>query len=167
MRRARLRMRQGYIALLLRLMFIAIVGFISFSQLFYITQIKGLDMFPELKDGDLAIVFRMQREYAKNDVVAYQTPDGVRFGRIVALENDTIDMNDTGIWQVNATVQGEAILYPTYAQEGIAYPYNIPEDSVFIMGDYRTQCIDSRSYGPIALKNVIGKLITIMRRRKF
>ncbi len=124
-----------------------------------------MDMFPAIKDGDLAIVFRLQREYAKNDVIAYRSPDGIRFGRIAAREGDVIRMDDTGVWQVNGTAQGDEILYPTYAIAGIEYPYRVPEHSVFVLGDYRTKATDSRIYGSISMDDVAGKVITILRRR--
>lgn len=142
------------------------VGYVFFMQLFLVTQVSGMDMFPALKDGDLAVVFRLQQEYAKDDVVAYRTPDGVRFGRVAARAGDVVLMDDTGSWQVNGTTQGGEILYPTYAVEGIDYPYRVPEDCLFIMGDYRTLASDSRIYGAIPLDDVTGKVITILRRRE-
>ena len=164
-RRERLTIRAGYRSLLVRVLVIAAAGYLFFTQLFLITQVSGMDMFPALKDGDLAIVFRMQREYAKNAVIVYRTPDGVRFGRIAAREGDVIFMDESGTWQVNGTTQGGEILYPTYALEGIEYPYRVPEGCVFVLGDYRTKATDSRMDGPVAMEDVAGKVITILRRR--
>lgn len=165
-RRAQLSIRAGYRSLLARILIIAAAGYIFFTQLFLITQVSGMDMFPALKDGDLAIVFRMQREYAKNDVIAYETTEGIRFSRIAARAGDVISMDDSGTWQVNGTAQGGEILYPTYAAEGVEYPFRVPENSVFVLGDYRTKATDSRSCGPISMEDVIGKVITILRRRE-
>lgn len=164
-RRQRLSNRAGYRSLLVRILVIAAAGYLFFTQLFLITQVSGMDMFPALKDGDLAIVFRLQQEYAKNDVIAYRTPDGLRFGRIAARAGDVVNMDDSGTWQVNGTTQSGEILYPTYAVEGIEYPYRVPEGCVFVLGDYRTRATDSRIYGPISMEDVAGKVITIMRRR--
>lgn len=164
-RRKRLSMHAGYRSLLVRILIIAVAGYVFFTQLFLVTQVSGMNMFPALKDGDLAIVFRMQQEYAKNDVVAYETPDGISFGRIVARAGDVVFMDDTGAWQVNGTTQSGEIIYPTYAVEGIEYPYRVPENCVFILGDYRTRAMDSRIYGAISMEDVEGKVITILRRR--
>lgn len=164
-RRARLSINAGYRSLLVRILIIAAAGYVFFTQLFLITQVSGMDMFPALKDGDLAIVFRMQQEYAKNDVIAYSTTEGLRFGRIVARESDVVFMDDSGSLQVNGTTQSGEILYPTYAVEGIEYPFRVPEGCVFVLGDYRTTATDSRIYGPIPMEDVAGKVITILRRR--
>jgi signal peptidase I len=74
-------------------------------------------------------------------------------------------MDEAGTLRVNGTVQGGDILYPTYTKEGLEYPYRIPEGQVFIMGDYRTNTLDSRDYGSIPMEEVKGKIITILRRR--
>lgn len=149
----------------MRILVIAVAGYVFFTQVFLITQVSGMNMFPALKDGDLAIIFRMQQEYVKNDVVAYETPDGLSYGRIVARAGDTVYMDDTGVWQVNGTTQSGEIVYPTYALEGIEYPFTVPENCVFVLGDYRTKATDSRIYGAINLDDVNGKVITILRRR--
>ena len=41
----------------------------------------------------------------------------------------------------------------------------VPENHVFILGDYRTQTVDSRDFGPVPMECVAGKVITILRRR--
>lgn len=165
-RRERSAIRKGYVSLLMRLVVLAVAGYVFFTQVFLITQTSGLGMFPALKDGDLAIVFRMQQEYARNDVVTYQV-DGQRyFGRIVARATDVVTIDESGTLLVNGTPQSGEILYPTYAKEGIEYPYRVPEGCVFVLGDYRTQTQDSRDFGPIPLEDVEGKVITILRRRE-
>ena len=83
-RRSRLATRAAYGALLLRIAALLAAGYVFFTQLFLIVQVRGMDMFPALKDGDLAIVFRLQREYMQDDVIAYMAEDGLHFGRIVA-----------------------------------------------------------------------------------
>lgn len=164
-RRIDLETRQGYRSLLLRILLLAAAGYVLFTQVFLVTQASGNGMFPAVKDGDLMIVFRMQQDYAKNDVIVY-TADGERHvGRIVARETDVVMLDETGTLTINGTVQGGEILYPSYAKEGIEYPYRVPDGHVFVMGDYRTQTEDSRDWGAIPMEQVEGKVITILRRR--
>ena len=118
-----------------------------------------------MKDGDLTVVFRLQQDYQKDDIVAYQSDDGIKFGRIAARGDDVITIDNAGGWLVNGTEQSGEILYPTYTQGSLEYPYRVPTDSLFLMGDYRTESVDSRTYGAIPMDKVIGKVITILRRR--
>lgn len=166
-RRDRLAAQADNRSLLVRVLLLAAVAFCFFHFLFMITQVKGMDMFPAVKDGDLAIVFRMQQEYAKNDVIAYRTDTGTKFGRIVARATDVVTIDDTGSLTVNGTTQTGEILYPTYPDEdgSLTYPYTVPENSVFVLGDYRTRATDSRLLGAVSLDQVEGKVITILRRR--
>ena len=164
-RRNRVLDQQGYGSLLLRVLFIALTGWVLFSYVFLITQVGGNDMFPAVKDGDLVIGFRLQQEYAKNDVVVYTAGGRSHIGRIAARATDVVTLDDSGTLLVNGTAQSGEIMYPTYAKEGIEYPYRVPEGHVFILGDYRTQTEDSRDYGSIPMENVQGKVITILRRR--
>ena len=47
----------------------------------------------------------------------------------------------------------------------ITYPYEVPEGSIFVLGDYRTDANDSRTYGAIPASCIKGKVLTILRRR--
>ena len=164
-RRNRVLDRQGYASLLLRILFLIAALWVLFTYVFLITQVSGNDMFPAVKDGDLAVAFRLQQDYAKGDVIVYRANGKTYFGRIAARATDVVTLDDSGNLQVNGTTQSGEILYPTYAKEGLEYPYRVPEGHVFVLGDYRTQTQDSRDFGPIPMENVLGKVITILRRR--
>lgn len=155
----------GYRSLAIRVIVLAAVLWIFLTQIFLITQVSGNDMFPAIKDGDLVFAYRLQADYAKNDVIVFEVGGQRRVGRIIGREGDVINMDDSGNLQVNGTTQGGEIMYPTYAKEGCSYPYVVPEDHVYILGDYRTQTTDSRDFGPISEEEIDGKVITILRRR--
>ena len=86
-------------------------------------------------------------------------------GRVADRPGDFVTIQEDGTLLVNGTVQSGEILYPTYPKDTLTYPYQVPEDALFILGDYRTQSEDSRDFGPVPLENVKAKVITILRRR--
>lgn len=164
-RRLALNTREGYKSLFLRILVLGLTAYLIFTQVFLITQNRGLGMFPALKDGDLMIAFRLQKEYAKDDVVV-GTVDGKQVvGRIVARATDVVTLDESGKLLVNGTAQSGEIMYPTFAKEGLEYPYRVPDGHIFVLGDYRTNTEDSRDFGPMPMKQVKGKVITILRRR--
>lgn len=165
-RRNAAEIKSGYIRLVIDITALAVIGILLFTQVFLVMQAPGNGMFPAVKDGDLLIGFRLQREYVKDDVVIYEADGETHVGRIMGRETDVITMDDTGTLLVNGTVQGGEILFPTYPEDSIEYPYTVPEGCVYILGDYRTQATDSRQYGSIPLENVKAKVITILRRRQ-
>ncbi|MCF0147614.1 MAG: signal peptidase I [Clostridium sp.] len=166
-RKNNLYIKLGYRSLIIRIVLLIIILYIVFSQFFLIKQVTGNGMFPAVKDGDLIIGFRMQNKYLKNDVIEYKYNDSTYIGRILALENDVVNINDNGKVTVNGTVQDGEIMYPTYIKEetDLEYPFRVPENCVFVLGDYRTQTEDSRDFGSISVKDIKGKIITILRRR--
>ncbi len=111
------------------------------------------------------IGFRLEREYAKDDVVIYEIDGEECTGRIVAVGSDVVTFSENGSIMINGTIQGQDIVYPTYEKDGLEYPYKVPEGCVFILGDFRTQSVDSRDFGAVPAENVRCKVITVLRRR--
>lgn len=155
----------GLRRLALRAVMIALVFLILFTKVFLVTRASGSGMFPSVKDGDLILAFRIQKTYAKNDVVIYSSEAGTAIGRIAAMEGDVVTLDESGVLTVNGTVQNGELPYPTYAGKELTYPYKVPEGAVFLLGDNRSAARDSRDFGAVPMKNVDGKIITILRRR--
>ena len=83
--------------------------YVLVTQVFLSTQVSGNGMFPAIEDGDLILAYRMQTDYAKNDVVVYEHDGKVTTARILGREGDVMNMDDSGNLQVNGTTQGGAI----------------------------------------------------------
>lgn len=153
-------------AFLIKLVVIAFIGWLLLGFVFGVTVMEGEDMYPRIRDGDVLIYYRLQQEYHIGDVTTFRH-DGRRYtGRIVAQGGDTVDITEDGQLLVNGSVQDEEIFYPTETVDGgIPFPCEIPEGSVFLLCDFRTNSIDSRSYGPVDIEELDGKVMTILRRR--
>ena len=164
-RRLQLLTCRDYLGLLAKIAVMAIAALVIFTQVFLLTQSVGMGMFPAIEDGDLVLVYRLQQQYEKGDVVAYKIDGETCLGRIVARQTDVVMMDDSGTLQINGTNQGGEIMYPTYAKPGTEYPFRVPEGTLYLLGDYRTQTEDSRDFGPIPMDDIQGKVITIVRRR--
>lgn len=164
-RKSDLAVKRGYSELIIRIILILFVGYLIFTQVFIITQVHGMGMFPAVKDGDLVIAFRLQKDYQKNDVVIYEKDGQTHINRIIALENDKVMIEENGKLFINGTAQTGEIIFPTYLKGEQKYPYTVPANSVFVLGDYRTIAVDSRDYGAISSDDIEGKIITIFRRR--
>lgn len=164
-RRSDLNISRGYRSLCLRLILVAVIGFFLLTHVFFITQMNGTDMYPALKDGDLLIGYRLQKQYVKDDIVVYQAQNETHVGRVLARTGDAVTIDPSGALLVNGTVQSGDILYPTYPRGDMEFPFVVPEGYVFLLGDYRTKAVDSRDFGAIPLEAVDGKIITILRRR--
>lgn len=161
----RLRTRRLALALLLRIAATAAALAVLLGVVLLVTQAKGQDMFPAVKDGDLLITYRLQRRWAQDDVVVYRQGDTLRVGRVAAVGGDVVLLDDSGDLRVNGTLHTGEIPYATYPAEGLTYPYTVPEGCLFLLCDHRTAGEDSRHFGPVPADSVAGKVITLLRRR--
>lgn len=153
-------------AFLIKLVAVLLAGWMLLGYVFGITVMDGEDMYPRIRDGDMLVFYRLQKEYHAGDVVIFSRNNQRYTGRIVARGGDTVDITEEGQLLVNGSVQDEEIFYPTYEpEEGWALPCELLEGEVFLLSDFRTIGIDSRSYGPVDMDELDGKVMTILRRR--
>ena len=165
-RRARAETRAGYWALLVRAAACVAVAAVLLTQVFMVAQQAGSEMRPAVLDGDILLAYRLDRDIARGDVVLYRHGGETRVGRVVARGGDVVHLDESGTVRVNGSVQDDAV-YPTYVPEGsgIEYPYTVPQGTVFVLGDHRTEALDSRVLGPVVLSDVEAKVFTVIRRR--
>lgn len=161
------KLRKGYLALAWRVVLVAAMFWVLFGVVFMLARVQGNEMFPAVKDGDLVLAYRLQQSCTKNDVVIYQADGITHVGRVMATGGDVVNITADGTLQVNGTTQSGEILYPTYpdAAAGLSYPYKVPDGSVFILADYRTNAADSRNFGAIPMRDVKGTVQALLRRR--
>ncbi len=124
----------------------------------------GNASYPMIKDGDLVITYRLAGIKA-GDEVAY-TKDGVfKLGRVVAVGGDEVNINDSFV-MVNGLGIAEDVVYPTSSSGAkITFPYKVPENSFFLLNDFRSDADDSRSFGAVSDKECEGTVFLILRRR--
>ena len=163
-KRYRLATRRGYLDLVKNLAIMAVILIIAFTQVFFITVARGTDMYPAILYGDIVLGYRLDSKYLKNDIVVCSVGGKEVIGRIVAREGDSVNITEDGTLYVNGTEQSGEIAFPTKPGDQ-TYPYTVPEDSVYLLGDYRTKATDSRDFGPVSVSSIKAKVVSIFRRR--
>ena len=120
--------------------------------------------YPMIKDGDLCISYRLAK-LKEGDVIVYRQNGTVKFGRVIAFGGDTVNIQSDTV-TVNGYSLFEDVVYPTPTEgSAITYPYTVPDQTVFVLNDYRKDLSDSRQTGGTPVKDIQGKVILIMRRR--
>lgn len=156
------------LALLVKIAVLAgIFGFL-FTFVFGLYRNQDGDMFPSVKDGDLVVFYRLDDQYHASDclVLDYQGRRQVR--RVIAVSGDTVDITEEGLI-INGVLQYEPNIYEkTFRYEdGLDFPITLKEGQVFVLGDARDNAADSRVYGPVNVKDALGKVMMVIRRREF
>jgi signal peptidase I len=128
---------------------------------------NGETMYPRLRDGDLYLYYRLDSSYIIDDVVTFQIDGRRRAARVVAMGGDVVDLGEDGELIVNGNVKDEEIFYITQPNlsSDLVFPYTVPEDSYFVLCDFRTNSVDSRTYGAISRSDIDGKVISFLRIR--
>ena len=164
-RRERVLIRQGYIRLILQTILFILAMALFFTKILCFARVEGTQMFPSLKDGDLTLCYCLPQQFRPDDIILYEQNGENHFGRILSVEGNEINIDGSGAVKINNVLQSGEILYPTYKKGTIQYPYKVPKNSVFGLGDYRKEIEDSRTYGAIVKTQIKGKVLTILRRR--
>lgn len=155
-----------FLMLLLKIAVVLLSLFVLFTVVFGVHRNLDPAMAPAIKDGDLVIFYRLDKQYVFGDTVALQYQGKTQVRRVVAVAGDTVDMVE-GQLLINGSRQQEMNIYEaTYRYENdLEFPLTLSEDEVFVLGDARENATDSRVYGPIATSDTLGKVMTLLRRR--
>lgn len=157
------------INLLIKIIFIVFLYFVLFHVVFGIERMKDDSMTPYVTDGDLLFFHRLDNKYNNDDLVVIKQNNKKFVSRIIAKENQTVDINDQGQLFIDGNPETHISYYKTLKDSNgnINYPYTVPKGCYFVLNDYRLKSNDSRLIGPISEENVIGKVIAKLQVRNF
>ncbi|NLO83951.1 MAG: signal peptidase I [Clostridiales bacterium] len=105
--------------------------------------VTGDSMEPTLQKGDVVIGVASST-YEKAQVIGFNHHRSMILKRIIAKEGDWVSMDDEGYVTVNSIEITEPYVFAHSAGiSDITYPFQVPEHSVFVLGDHRSTSIDS------------------------
>ena len=156
-RRFRRILRSSFNALIV----VAAVAALIATLLLPVLQIAGTSMEPSLKDGDIVVLAKTDR-LGNGDLCAFYYSNKILIKRIIGIPGDYIWINNEGTVYVNNVELIEPYISEKALGEcDIEFPYQVPENYYFMMGDHRETSVDSRSsvIGCIAEDQIIGKIL--------
>jgi len=143
------------------------VGFVLvFTFLYGFHRNKDPDMSPMVKEGDLVLFYRLSKDYAVGDLLLLNFQGERQVRRVIARAGDVVDITESGLI-INGALQYEPqIFQQTWRYDNeINFPFTVGEGQVFVLGDAREHAIDSRVYGAVNVRDTLGSVITVIRRR--
>jgi signal peptidase I len=130
-------------------------------------EVVGESMLPTLQPGNHYILNRWAFHNAgpeRGDVVVIRDPadHGFSVKRVIALGGESVHFVDGKV-----LINGEALKEPYLKPGTYTFTYSkareqfitCGEDSYFVLGDNRSDSIDSRAYGAVSRKDVLGRVV--------
>ncbi len=129
--------------------------------------VDGRSMDPTFDTGDYLIVDKLSYRFNKperNSVIVFKYPGNTSksfIKRIIGLPGETVIVDEKSTKIINKENPEGFELEQSYVTHPspVTYKVTLENDEYFVMGDNRAESFDSRSWGPLEKKYILGKPI--------
>ena len=162
--RERLAYRSRYMRVLrstvYTLLVVAAIAVLLATLFLPVLQVSGDSMNPTLQDKDVIVLVK-SGSLKTGDLCGFYWQNKLLLKRVIGLPGDIISLDENGVVTVNGTVLDEPYVDELALGEcDIKFPYQVPENRYFVLGDHRATSIDSRSsvIGCVEKNQIVGKV---------
>jgi signal peptidase I len=119
-------------------------------------------MSPTLRAGDHVLVNKLAYRFGeprRRDLVVFRSAASgdLLLKRVVGVGGDRVGVED-GVLRVNGRAVREPFVDRRLVDSVYFGPVRVPGGSVFVMGDRRSNSVDSRTFGPVPRSRVVGRV---------
>ena len=142
------------------LLVVAAVAVLLATLFLPVLQVSGDSMNPTLQDRNIIVLVKTD-PMKTGDLCGFYWQNKLLLKRIIGLPGDIITLDEDGVVTVNGEVLDEPYVDELALGEcDIKFPYQVPENRYFVLGDHRATSIDSRSsvIGCVEKSQIVGKV---------
>lgn len=143
------------------LLVVAAVSVLIATLFMPVLEIYGSSMSPTLNSKDIVVSVKSS-ELKQGDICCLYYNNHILVKRVIGVAGDKIVMDDEG----NVFVNGNLLEEPYLVEKAlgdcdIEFPFTVPEQTVFVLGDNRSTSVDSRNalIGCVSLDEIVGKIV--------
>lgn len=142
------------------LVVVAAVAVLIATLFLPILQISGDSMSPTLEHNEIVVLLKT-KEFDRGDLIGFYYQGKILLKRVIALPEDEVVIDSDGNVYVN-----QCLLEEPYVTEKVLgdcdldFPYKVPGTGYFVLGDQRSNSVDSRNsvVGAIPREDIIGRI---------
>ena len=143
-------------------MLIVVVAFAILVAMLYLPTLRiyGKSMKGMLESGDIVLAVK-SNHFKIGDIVAFYN-NNILVKRVIAESGDWVNITkDSTVYVNDKKINEPYIEHKSYGETNIKFPYQVPENRIFVLGENRSVSIDSRntSVGAVSDEQLVGKLI--------
>ena len=142
------------------LLVVAAVAVLITTLFLPILQISGDSMSPTLEHNEIVVLLKTKK-FERGDLIGFYYQGKILLKRVIAVPEDEVAIDADG----NVYVNGELLEEPYVTDKvlgdcDLELPYKVPGTSYFVLGDRRSNSVDSRNsvVGAISRDDIIGKV---------
>jgi len=144
---------------------VIIISFVSITLIYkFVAQpfiVKGASMEPTFENNDFLLVdefvYRF-REPSRGEVIVFRNPrneEEFYIKRIVGLPGEEVTIREGAVFVDGKMLEEEYVPEEMRSMPG-DHRFELAENEYFVMGDNRLESSDSRSWGPLDEREIIG-----------
>ena len=155
------RLRRSIMSTTNTLIVVAAVAVLVAMLFLPVLRIYGQSMNATLVSGELVVSLK-GAEFKTGEIIAFYYNNNILVKRVIANSGDWVDIDLDGNVYVNQQKIEEPYLNEkAYGEPNIDFPYQVPEERVFVLGDNRAVSVDSRntSVGCVTSEQIVGKIV--------
>ena len=126
-----------------------------------VLRIYGQSMNATLHSGELVVSVK-NSSFKTGDVIAFYYNNNILVKRVIATSGQWVDIDLQGNVYVDQQLIDEPYLEEkSFGEPNIDFPYQVPDERIFVLGDNRSVSVDSRNseIGCITSEQIVGRIV--------
>ena len=139
---------------------VAAIAVLIATLILPVLQIEGTSMEPTLGNGDIVLLTKTTN-FHRGELCGFSWNNKLLIKRVIGIPGDWIEIDTDGTVYLNGEKLDEPYAAPLSVGEcDLEFPFQVPQEQYFVLGDMRESSIDSRNtlIGCVKKDQIVGKV---------